>query len=88
MRESTKSTIVGICSTWFEYLKIAWKPPKYEAIHEIPFIPTEQELDQLIAASGKKVATFLQLLKETGARRRNNETNLDGHRLSTKSSQN
>lgn len=35
---------------------------------EIPFIPTEQELDQMIAAAGKKVATFLQLLKETGAR--------------------
>ncbi|MGQ9640678.1 MAG: tyrosine-type recombinase/integrase [Candidatus Bathycorpusculaceae bacterium] len=68
LRESTKATIVGICSTWFEYLKIAWKPPKYDAVHEIPFIPTEQELDQLIAASGKKVAAFLQLLKETGAR--------------------
>jgi integrase/recombinase XerD len=68
LRDSTKATIVGICSAWFEYLNITWKPPKYAAVHEIPFIPTEQELDQLIAASGKKLAAFLQLLKETGAR--------------------
>ena len=35
---------------------------------KIPFIPTETELDQLIADCSKKVSTFLQLLKETGMR--------------------
>ena len=40
-------------------------------IHSNPesdFIPTETEIDQLIAGSRKRVATFLQLLQETGAR--------------------
>jgi len=38
-------------------------------IHEkLPFIPTEREIDDLIAACNKYVATFLQLCKETGAR--------------------
>ena len=35
---------------------------------QLPFIPTEAELDSLIAGSGKKLASLLQLLKETGCR--------------------
>jgi len=45
-----------------------WNPPKYKRIHKHPTIPTETELDQLIAGSGQRTATFLQILKETGAR--------------------
>ena len=47
----------------------SWNPPKYRPVEKLPFIPTEKEVDDLIAASNKKVATFLLLLKETGARR-------------------
>jgi integrase len=53
------------------YLKMqgkTWEPPKYRRISKLPFIPTETEVDQLIASCNKKVATFLQLLKETGMR--------------------
>ena len=32
-----------------------------------PFKPTEQEIDDLIAASPSPLAVFLQLLKETGS---------------------
>jgi site-specific recombinase XerD len=45
-----------------------WNPPQYQRVEKIPFIPTEKELDNLIAGCGKKTATFLQLLKETGIR--------------------
>jgi integrase len=45
-----------------------WNPPKYKRIHKHPFIPTETELDQLIAGCGQRTATFLQILKETGSR--------------------
>ncbi|MBS7612072.1 tyrosine-type recombinase/integrase [Candidatus Bathyarchaeota archaeon] len=34
----------------------------------MPFIPTEEELDQLIAGCSKKVSTLLQFLKETAAK--------------------
>jgi len=37
-------------------------------IRKIPFIPTETEIDHLIAGCGRKTATLLQLLKETGIR--------------------
>jgi len=45
-----------------------WDPPKYRRIEKLPFIPTEQEIDQLIAECGEKTAAFLQTLKETGMR--------------------
>ena len=35
---------------------------------KFPFIPTEQEIDDLIAGTSNKVFTFLQLLKETAMR--------------------
>jgi integrase len=35
---------------------------------KLPYIPTEGELDQLIAGFGPKYSAFLQLLKETGFR--------------------
>jgi len=35
---------------------------------KLPFIPTEREIDDLIAASSKYIGAFLQLCKETGAR--------------------
>ena len=47
---------------------LQWNPPKYKRIHKLPFIPNETEIDQLIAGCGQKTATFLQILKETGAR--------------------
>jgi len=46
---------------------VIWSPPKYKGPKTTPFIPTEVELDQLIAWVGKKIGIFLQALKETGA---------------------
>jgi integrase len=52
------------------YLKMegrSWQRPRYRQTRTLPFIPTEEELDQLIAGAGKKLGTFLQGLKDTGA---------------------
>jgi integrase len=46
---------------------LTWERPKYKKPKTLPFIPTEAELDQLIASSGKQLGTFLQGLKDTGA---------------------
>ncbi|MCW4045210.1 MAG: site-specific integrase [Candidatus Bathyarchaeota archaeon] len=45
-----------------------WDPPKYCRVEKIPFIPTEQEIDQLIAGCGGKTTIVLQILKETAMR--------------------
>ncbi|MEM2130108.1 MAG: site-specific integrase [Candidatus Bathyarchaeia archaeon] len=46
-----------------------WEKPRYKPTEKLPFIPTENEIDSLIAGCSKQVATFLQTAKETGARR-------------------
>ncbi len=48
---------------------LTWIKPKCIVTRKFPFIPTEQELDQLIASCGRKTSAFLQLLKETAMRR-------------------
>lgn len=47
---------------------LTWEKPRTNVVQKFPFIPTEQEIGALISGSGKKTATFLQLLKETAMR--------------------
>ena len=59
------------CDAYSSFLKMAngkWESPNYQTIRKLPFIPKETEIDQLIAGCSKRMATFLQTLKETGAR--------------------
>jgi integrase len=51
-----------------KYLGLKWTKPRITVEARIPFIPTETELDLLIASCGNRMATLLQTLKETGAR--------------------
>jgi integrase len=68
-QESTKVTYVNAYARFAEMQNLRFDKPRYKADYQkIPFIPTEIELDQLIASCSKKVCTFLQLLKETGIR--------------------
>jgi integrase len=67
-KDSTKQTTVKILNGFYQFKKIEWKPPRYKPVERLPFIPTEQEIDQLIASVGKVMATLLQTLKETGIR--------------------
>lgn len=46
-----------------------WEKPRYYPIEKLPAIPTEKDIDDLIAGSSRQMALFLQILKETGARR-------------------
>jgi len=47
---------------------LTWIPPTYKVPRKLPFIPTETEIDQLIAGCARKLTPLLQLLKETGVR--------------------
>ena len=48
---------------------LTWEKPIYKPVVTLQFIPTEKEIDELIAGSSTQMAIFLQTLKETGARR-------------------
>jgi len=66
--EGRKVNAVDAYTCFIQMLGKSWDPPRYKRVRKLPFIPTESEVDQLIAGCGKKTATLLQLLKETGMR--------------------
>jgi integrase len=64
-----KKNAVKAYTLFAQMENLSWEPPKYAFIRKLPFIPAEKEIDDLIAGCSKKMSCFLQLLKETGARR-------------------
>jgi len=66
--ERTKAICVTIYDGFTKFRGITWDAPRYKAVKKIPFLPLETEIDQFICACGRKLATFLQVLKETGMR--------------------
>ena len=66
--EGRKENAVDAYTSFLRMLGMTWNPPRYKRVQKLPFIPLEKEIDDLIAGCGRKVATFLQLLKETGMR--------------------
>jgi integrase len=56
-------------TTFLASIGKTWTRSKCRCEIKLPdFLPTELELNQLIAGSGKKVGTLLMLVKETGMR--------------------
>jgi integrase len=67
--ESSKHAFCVAYGAFLKWQDRKWTAPKYKGTQKIPeFIPTEKEIDALIAGCGKKTATILQALKETGMR--------------------
>jgi integrase len=66
--ETRKAKLAEDLSRFYGWKRIPFDKPNYRRVGRLPFIPLEVEVDQLIAGVGKKTATFLQLLKETGMR--------------------
>jgi hypothetical protein len=63
-----KNNAVDAYSSFLKMIGGKWEAPLYQTVRKLPFIPKETEIDQLIAACSPRMATFLQMLKETGAR--------------------
>ncbi|MEM1563713.1 MAG: tyrosine-type recombinase/integrase [Candidatus Bathyarchaeia archaeon] len=68
-KESSKETTAYAYDLFARWLGIKWDKPRYRPPRKLPFIPQEREIDDLIAGCNSVYAsTFLQILKETGAR--------------------
>ena len=67
-KNNTKRNVAEIYAGYVKYINKKWQIPKYTREDGLPFIPTENELDILIALGKPRTATLLQMLKETGAR--------------------
>ena len=63
-----KICYVTAYATFALWMDIPFEPPRYKKVEKLPWVPTESDIDQLIAACSEKMAIYLQLLKETGTR--------------------
>jgi len=67
-KDGVKMQAVYAYDAMTKMLNITWKKTRYRQQETLPFVPSEKELDQLIAAcKGRKLVAFLQTLKETFA---------------------
>jgi integrase len=68
-KNSYKHAMTYVYTGYLHYIGKTWNEPEYTTESQLPFIPTEAEIDTLISAACQpKTATLLQTLKETGAR--------------------
>jgi integrase len=66
--DSGKETTAYAYDLFAKWMGIKWERPRYKGLRKLPFIPHEREIDDLIAGCNRYIATFLQVIKETGAR--------------------
>jgi integrase len=66
--QNRRRNVITAYTLFLKFNGMTWEPPRCNVTRKIPFIPTEQEIDELIAGMPTTVATFLQLLKETAMR--------------------
>jgi integrase len=66
--EARKRNVINAYTLYLKIQGLEWERPRCKVIRKFPFIPTEKEIDDLIAGCGKKSSTFLQVLKETAMR--------------------
>ena len=63
-----RRNVINAYNQLAKYLGITWGQPKNTVTRKIPFIPTEQEIDDLIAGMPILLAVYCQILKETAMR--------------------
>jgi integrase len=66
--EGRKENAVDAYTSFLLMIGKTWQPPRYKRVEKLPYVPTESEVDQLIAGCSFRTGVFLQLLKETGMR--------------------
>jgi len=66
--DARRHTAITSYTLFLRMLGRKWEPPLCKVTRKLPFIPSEEEIDALIAGCGRKTAAILQLLKETAMR--------------------
>jgi integrase len=66
--QNRRRNVINAYTLFLKFQGATWTKPKCKVTRKFPFIPTEQELDALIAGSHRKNAAFAQVLKETAMR--------------------
>jgi hypothetical protein len=59
-----KWNVVKAYTLFLKMHGLTWEKPKYKPVEKLPFVPTENEIDMLIAGCSKQVSTFSNFLKK------------------------
>lgn len=65
--DGTKKCMAEAYNVFTRMEHLTWEKPRFKPRSKLPFIPTMQELDQLITGCGRIMRAYLRGLKETGA---------------------
>ena len=68
IKNSSKNSYLFAYAQYCTYYKIEWNMVKYHRNDKMPRIPTTEQVNMLIANSGKVMSVKLTLSKETGLR--------------------
>jgi len=63
-----KEALCDVYSRYVKYNGLRWQRPLYERDDQPPYVPTEEEINILIADAGKKYSLLLSIIKDTGMR--------------------
>ena len=66
--ENRKHKIITDANRLYRQLGIKWQPPRSGPVEMPTFLPTEEEINQLIGGLGPKLAAFMMTVKDTYAR--------------------
>jgi len=66
--ENRRRNVINAYTLFLKINGLTWEKPRCNVVRAIPFIPTEKEIDELIAGTPTRISTFLLLLKSTAMR--------------------
>lgn len=66
--QARRRNVINTYTVFLKSVGLHWEKPRCNVTRKFPFIPSEQEIDDLVAGCPNQVSVFLQLLKETAMR--------------------
>jgi integrase/recombinase XerD len=67
-KNSFKQTVVNAYLHYVRYYGLSWKKPKFRRSARLPYVPTSEQVEKLIAHSNRKYAMIYSILRDTGLR--------------------
>jgi integrase len=63
-----KETVVNAYVHYVRFYGLKWKKPKFKRAQRLPYVPTTEQVNKVIAHSSRRYATIYSILRDTGLR--------------------
>jgi len=67
-KNSFKETVVNAYLHYVRFYGLSWKKPKFKRSARLPYVPSTEQVNKLIAHSSRKYALIYSVLRDTGLR--------------------